>query len=140
MALKLKSIRLKNWKCYQNEEIEFNLDTQQHIWIVFGQNGFGKTSILEAIQWCLYGGDELKSSALLDSFNRIVLKKDPNLELCVQLKFDRNGDIYDISRTAKRVVRGITASAQTSEAIVQKNGIHQADSRERIEELLPRAL
>jgi len=139
MALKLKSIRLKNWKCYQNEEIEFNLDTQQHIWIVFGQNGFGKTSILEAIQWCLYGGDELKSSALLDSFNRIVLKKDPNLELSVQLKFDRNGDIYDISRTAKRVVRGITASAQTNEAIVQQNGINQPYSRECIEELLPRA-
>lgn len=139
MALKLKTIRLKNWKCYQNQEIEFNLDTQQHIWIVFGQNGFGKTSILEAIQWCLYGGDELKSVALLDSFNRIVLKKDPNLELSVQLKFDRNGDIYDISRTAKRAVRGTTASAQTNEAIVQKNGINQGDSRERIEELLPRS-
>lgn len=139
MALKLKSIRLKNWKCYQNEEIEFNLDTQQQIWIVFGQNGFGKTSLLEAIQWCLYGGDELKSSALLDSFNRIVLKKDPNLELSVQLKFERNGDIYDISRTAKRAVRGTTASAQTNEAIVQKNGINQGDSRERIEELLPRS-
>lgn len=139
MALKLQSLRLKNWKCYQNEQIEFNLDTEQHIWIVFGQNGFGKTSILEAIQWCIYGSDAVEPSVLLNNFNRINAKKTPNLELAVQLKFELKRNVYDISRTARRVERGTTASAVSEEATVLKNGINQADVRERIEEILPRS-
>jgi DNA sulfur modification protein DndD len=157
MALKLKSVRLRNWKCYENEEIQFNLDTDKRIWIVFGQNGFGKTSLLEAIQWCLYGSETISPTELLDRFNRIAIKENPQLELSVQLTFEcegesydirqlafegdfeSNNNTYDISRTAKRVVRGTTASAQVYEAIIQKNGINQADVRERIEELLPKS-
>lgn len=139
MVLKLQSLRLNNWKCYQDEKIEFNLDTEQHIWIVFGQNGFGKTSILEAIQWCLYGSDALDHSELLNCFNRIAIKKKPNLELAIQLKFECKGDIYDISRTAKRAVRGTTYSAIPEEATVLKNGIDKPDVREQIEALLPRS-
>lgn len=139
MELKLRNLRLKNWKCYQDEQIQFNLDTERQIWIVFGQNGFGKTSLLEAIQWCLYGSEVVSSSALLDRFNRVAVKEKPELELVVQLIFERDNDTYNISRIAKRVMRGTTASVQVEEAIVRKNGINQADVRERVEELLPKS-
>jgi DNA repair exonuclease SbcCD ATPase subunit len=45
MGLRLKQIRLKNWKCYREQKIQFNLNTDKNIWIVFGQNGYGKTSL-----------------------------------------------------------------------------------------------
>ena len=61
MALKLQKIYLRNWKCYQKEKISFNFNTDNRIWIIFGQNGFGKTSLLEAIQWCLYGSEVIYS-------------------------------------------------------------------------------
>lgn len=57
MGLRLKQIRLKNWKCYREQIIRFDLNTDKNIWIVFGNNGFGKTSLLEAILWCLYGNE-----------------------------------------------------------------------------------
>lgn len=139
MALRLKSIRLLNWKCYQDETIKFDLNTDKRIWIVFGQNGFGKTSLLEAIQWCLYGGDAMSPTELLDRFNRVAIKDTPELELSVQLTFERNGDTYNISRSARRVVRGTTQSAQIEEATLYKNGTHKTDVRERIEELLPKS-
>jgi DNA sulfur modification protein DndD len=139
MVLKLKSLRLKNWKCYENERIEFNLDSEHKIWIVFGQNGYGKTSIIEAIQWCLYGSDAISSAELPNCFNRVAIKKNPELELSVQLTFAREGNIYDINRNARRIIRGANASAQADEANVQINGIHQGDARERIEELFPKS-
>jgi len=157
MTLELRSIRLKNWKCYQDEQIQFKGDTSERIWIVFGQNGFGKTSVLEAIQWCLYGSEIVSSAGLLDRFNRVAIKENPELELSVELtfegegepydirqlafenEFERDNNIYQIRRTAKRMLRGTTAYARIDEAIFHKNGIVQADARERIEELLPKS-
>ncbi len=139
MGLRLKSIRLQNWKCYRDVEINFNLKTDKKIWIVFGQNGFGKTSLLEAIQWCLYGNAIVSAKELLKHFHRVASQKRPEFEMSVNLTFDRDGDIFQISRVAQRLVKGSTPRANVKEAIVLENGINKIDVRERIEELLPKS-
>jgi DNA sulfur modification protein DndD len=140
MVFELRSIRLQNWRCYQDEHIKFapNPD-QKKIWIVFGNNGFGKTSLLEGIQWCLYGSSGVPTANLRDYFNRVALKDDPDLELSVQLTFERDGSIHEISRYAKRIVKGTAISVQVSEASYRIDGVEQGDSRERVENLLPEA-
>ena len=140
MVFELRSIRLQNWRCYQDEHIKFapNPD-QKKIWIVFGNNGFGKTSLLEGIQWCLYGSSGVPTASLPDYFNRVAVKENPELELSVQLMFERDGKVHEISRHAKRVVRGSAVSAQISEASYRIDGVDQGDSRERVENLLPEA-
>ncbi|NJQ97174.1 MAG: AAA family ATPase [Hydrococcus sp. CSU_1_8] len=97
MGLRLKQIRLKNWKCYREQKIQFDLNTDKNIWIVFGQNGYGKTSLLEAILWCLYGNEGISTKKLPDYFNRIALKKRKQINLSVQLNFEENGKNYFIS-------------------------------------------
>ena len=92
MAIKLRSIYFKNWRCYKNQKLDFNLNNSKKIWIVFGQNGFGKTSILEAIQWCLYGSDFLGPLQLLECFNRVAIKENPELDLVVQVMGKRDAD------------------------------------------------
>lgn len=140
MVFELRSIRLKNWRCYQDEHIKFSPNPdQKRIWILFGNNGFGKTSLLEGIQWCLYGSSGVPTASLRDYFNRVALKEDPELELYVQLTFERDGKIHEISRHAKRVVKGTAVSAQVSEANYRIDGIPQGDPRERVEDLLPEA-
>lgn len=139
MALRLKSIRLQNWKCYRDVEINFNLKTHKKIWIVFGQNGFGKTSLLEAIQWCLYGNAVVSAKELLKHFHRVEGKKRPEFEMSVNLTFDRDGDTYHISRVAQREVKGSTVRARVDKPIFHQNGINKIDVEERIEELLPRS-
>lgn len=140
MVFELRSIRLQNWRCYQNEHIQFapNPD-QKKIWIVFGNNGFGKTSLLEGIQWCLYGSSGVPTANLRDYFNRVAVRDNPELELSVQLIFERDGKIHEISRSAKRVVKGAAISAQVSEASYRIDGVEQGDPRERVENLLPEA-
>lgn len=140
MVFELRSIRLQNWRCYQDEHIKFapNPD-QKKIWIVFGNNGFGKTSLLEGIQWCLYGSSGVPTVNLRDYFNRVALRNNPDLELSVQLTFERDSSIHEISRHAKRVVKGTAISAQISEASYRIDGVEQGDPRERVENLLPEA-
>lgn len=140
MVFELRSIRLQNWRCYQDEYIKFDPNPEKKkIWILFGNNGFGKTSLLEGIQWCLYGSSGVPTASLRDYFNRVAVKENPELELSVQLMFDRDSKIHEISRHAKRVVRGTAISAQVSEASYRIDGVDQGDSRERIENLLPEA-
>jgi DNA sulfur modification protein DndD len=139
MAIKLRSIYFKNWRCYKNQKLDFNLNNSKKIWIVFGQNGFGKTSILEAIQWCLYGSDFLGPSQLLECFNRVAIKENPELDLVVQVTFECDCSTYRISRTAYRKVRGQRPYAEPREPLFQKDGINLSDVRAHIAELLPNA-
>ncbi|PSP32678.1 MAG: chromosome segregation protein SMC [Cyanobacteria bacterium QS_8_48_54] len=139
MAIKLRSIYFKNWKCYKNQKLDFNLNNSKKIWIVFGQNGFGKTSILEAIQWCLYGSNFLAPSQLLECFNRVAINENPELDLVVQVTFECDCSIYDISRTAHRKVGEQRPYAEPEEPLFLKNGINQSDVRAHIAELLPNA-
>ena len=139
MTLKIQTIRLRNWKCYQDETIRFQNSDDRNIWIVFGQNGFGKTSLLEAIQWCLYGTDVVSNAELITRFNRVAVRNDPRTYLSVHLTFDSNGRIYNVTRVARRNSRGSAVNANVEEPTVSIDGVNQADVRERIEELLPRS-
>ena len=139
MTLKIQTIKLRNWKCYQDETIRFEIVDDRNIWIVFGQNGFGKTSLLEAIQWCLYGTDAVSNAELATRFNRVAARNDSRTQLSVHLTLDSNGRIYNVNRVARRNSRGTAVTANVEEPTVNIDGVNQADVRERIEELLPRS-
>lgn len=140
MTLKIKQIRLRNWKCYQDQVIQFNLKTDKKIWLIFGQNGYGKTSLLEAILWCLYGGDAIAKFQLLKMFNRVSLHHNPELSLAVQLQLQTDeGQSYFISRRAQRRVKGITPYVEVEEASFNLDGVERPNSREYIESILPRS-
>ena len=153
MTLQIKKIHLKNWKCYENQVIEFDLNTDKNIWVIWGLNGYGKTSILQAVLWCLYGNEIVLPKKLIQAeintqeeseekqgyFYFPNVKTNPELELSVSLTLQNGNRSYVISRVAKRVKRGNTFYAEVSEASFNLNGKTQIDSRERIDLLLPRS-
>lgn len=51
-------IELTNFKCYQHQSFEFPRPAEgRNLILIGGKNGFGKTTILEALYLCLYGRD-----------------------------------------------------------------------------------
>ena len=54
--MRLRSVLLRNWKTYRRAQIELPTTCDGRNVVVFeGYNGAGKTSLLEAIQLCLFG-------------------------------------------------------------------------------------
>ncbi len=49
-------VRLKNFRQYYgNNEIFFSVSKKRNVTVVHGENGVGKTALLNAIKWCFYG-------------------------------------------------------------------------------------
>ncbi len=52
----INKIILNNYRLYEGENaISFNFDESKNIYLVCGENGFGKTTFLHSLLWCLYG-------------------------------------------------------------------------------------
>ena len=55
--MKLNSIRIENFRqFYGKQSLEFaRLDSQNNVTLIHGFNGAGKTALLNAFIWCLFG-------------------------------------------------------------------------------------
>ncbi len=67
--MRINNIIIKNYRQYQNLNFEFKQGRNNDIHIIVAQNGVGKTNLLNAVTWCLYGiephlGDEEKDQGL----------------------------------------------------------------------------
>src|ERR1700748_3039775 len=52
----IEKVTINNFRIYQgHNELIFSTDTEQNVSIISGNNGFGKTSLLTSLVWCLYG-------------------------------------------------------------------------------------
>lgn len=52
----IKKILLSNYKIYyQQNTVDFTKDSNKNISIISGYNGFGKTTFLTSLVWCIYG-------------------------------------------------------------------------------------
>ena len=54
--MRIKSITLTNYRLYNGaNSVFFNEKDGQNIYLISGENGFGKTTFLHSLLWCLYG-------------------------------------------------------------------------------------
>ena len=54
--MRLLQLKMANFRQFFGEAtLEFSSDDQSMVTIVHGENGVGKTTVLNAIHWCLYG-------------------------------------------------------------------------------------
>lgn len=80
--MKIKYVELENYRQYKKEKINFSIDENKNFTIILGRNGFGKSNILNAVTWCLYGTeDHLKTTEEVNKRFPIV-----NIEVLENLK------------------------------------------------------
>lgn len=53
--MKINNITMKNFRQYKDVTISFLSPKEYNLHSIIGQNGTGKTNLLNAINWCLYG-------------------------------------------------------------------------------------
>ena len=52
----IKTLRMQNFRQFKGKtEINFSCDANKNITVILGDNTFGKTTLLQAFNWCLYG-------------------------------------------------------------------------------------
>ena len=99
----LSSLEIENFRQYRNAKINFSRDPQKFFTILRGANGAGKTNIMNAITWCLYGTEKHLDSDDRDLpiINTRVLKEKPSGYINMRVKLilsDNSGDRVQIER------------------------------------------
>ena len=92
-----KRIRLENFKAFPNLEISFAPDVTN----IFGRNESGKTTILDAITWCLFNKDHLYRTAFAIKTHGADGIDIPRLDHSVELEISIDG----VDRTLRRTLK-----------------------------------
>jgi len=92
-------VELKWWKSHEHSIFEFSRGTN----VLVGINGSGKTSVMQAISFALFGEiPELRSRRI--KIDDLVMRKPRRMERAtVVVDFDVNGELYRVERTIGRL-------------------------------------
>lgn len=104
--MRIENIILSNYRLYKGKnKIEFaSDDSGKNIYLVSGQNGFGKTTFLQSLLWCLYGKliadiDETLKKEIANSggYNAFLIKN-LNITARQQVEDVKKEDVQRIKR------------------------------------------
>ncbi|EQD47402.1 SMC domain protein [mine drainage metagenome] len=124
----IKSIELINWKTHKNTVIDF----QRGVNVIVGIMGAGKSSVMDAISYALFGTFPALAHKRVSLGNMIMNRPSEESHAEIRLTFDADGDNYN-------VVRKISAK-QGSEARIEKNGSYLQAQSERVTETVEELL
>ena len=86
----IRSLKLQNYRKYKDSLVEF----PDGLFGILGKNGAGKTSLVEAIAWAIYGNKGSKTGS------ELIKREEADLEAdCgVELEFTLGSDSYHVTR------------------------------------------
>jgi len=116
--MKLKKLILKDFRqFYDEQELLLDVLDDKNVVIIHGENGSGKTTILQAFMWCLYGGElNLEHpTRLLNEYSFSKLPENKTKEVSVILILNDRHKEYKIIRKA------IILKKEGSQSILDKN-------------------
>jgi len=128
--MELKKVSIKNYRQYRDAEIEFARGSDKNFTIIKGNNGTGKTTLLNALSWCLYGEeihDYKDASAMTICNNKSLKLADNNSDIIVSVEMEFLDDdqilAFRRSRRYHKTNDDLIADAfgDTFEVITQNN-------------------
>lgn len=100
----IKSITLSDFRQFKEKNvIEFSTDSEKNVTIVLGRNTSGKTTLVQAFNWCLYENTNFKTKELLNSQVAAEIPYGGAVEVYVQIVLLHDGQEFTITRTQKYV-------------------------------------
>lgn len=134
--MKIKRLRMVNWRAFRSShEIELDVSPDAPVVIVYGNNMRGKTSILNAIRWCLYGYtiDRGQSKQIYLNMNNEAVDSGES-HMSVTLEFEHEGSLFVLTRHAQASRRPRSDTDLTYKVTLQVDGMFEpeADINQRI--------
>jgi len=102
--MKILSMNIRNFRQFYGEQsIVFSNDTQKPITVIHGENGSGKTALLNAFKWILYGitDFEEEGNKLLNERAQYELKIGESIIIELELTFENENKKYIARRIQK---------------------------------------
>lgn len=123
--MRFRKIKFENYRCFLNGELEFTETSNKNINLILGNNGAGKTEVLFAFWWLLYGFNfrQLKNKeatpyALNFSLYKAIQDGDMDNASCsVEAEIEDNGIVYIVNRTAKYTKTPTTIAVNETQSV-----------------------
>ena len=146
----IKQITLSNFRQYREKQVvEFSCDKEKNVTVILGDNTSGKTTLIQAFNWCLYGETSFKTKDLINSEALQEMGTLSSKDVSVEIELIHEDKLYVIRRTQK-VTKNVYGKAPTFSSPVlkveykEKNGEMQevpaSKCQNRIDTVLPSAL
>ena len=144
-------ISIKNFRQFKDiQDIVFSTSKEENITLIQGDNTSGKTTLLQAFLWCLYGEANFKSKDSL--INTLIasemLESGKDNEVKIAIELEHHGLVYNISRSLIHTIRHKEVKAASisivemsfKQADGQTKKIPPHDVVDKIKEILPQDL
>lgn len=138
MSFHFRELRIKNWLVYADERITFpEFEHGKNLIVVNGRNGFGKTSLLKALQFLFY--DEYNRDDYLNIWNERASQEGQG-SFEISLEFDYNNHLYTLVRGVEFKPWGNRPEPAVSEYLkIWKDGNEIEDQKDdQIMQIIPR--
>jgi len=94
-------IKLRNFRQYHQEQmIEFSKSPTRNVTVIHGENGSGKTALLNAFSWCLYGILNLPNETNIINEHAMAIANE-EVEGSVTINFLESGKEYTVTRKVR---------------------------------------
>lgn len=147
----IKSIEIKNFRQFKdNQKIEFSTSKDENITLIQGDNTSGKTTLLQAFLWCLYGQANFKSKDMLLNTvvaqNMHISKREEEVKVSIELI--HHGVNYFVTRTLLHSLKNNEIKPSNINIVEmsykqldgQRQPISAYEVKKKIEEILPEKL
>lgn len=143
----LESITVSNFRqYYDTQRVFFSKDPERNVTVIHGENGSGKTALLNAFIWCLYGYTSLPfHDVLLNNRKKLELEDGSDTIVSVELRFENKQQNYLLSRSMRVKKFGneiINDDPQLKLYCINSDGQSKPvdNPQEAIEQIIPRDL
>lgn len=100
----IKTLRLENFRQFKGvTKINFPCDAERNVTVILGNNTYGKTTLLQAFNWCLYGEADFgrDDKFLLNSELAAQMKNGERETVSVEISLLHDGREYIVTRTQR---------------------------------------
>lgn len=128
--MRIESVEILNYRQYRNVTYTFKKQGEYDLHIIKGKNGMGKTNLLNAITWCIYGSEPhlgIKNSGQpkinTKALNEAREKGEAQCEVCVRVTISDDREQISFERKGKFNTGEDLFEHKTEFSVARTNGI-----------------